>query len=255
MGMVNSILIAVGLFAGIWAALEFGRWLGRRHTAEPAAGIGAAESVVFAVLGLLVAFTFSSAASRFDERRRLIVEQSNAIGTAWLRVDLLPADDQTAIRQDIRAWLDAMLERSGDLPDEAQLNIRAAKLSAIQGQLWSRVIASVQRDGRSQTAILVLPPFNEWFDLTTTRLEMRQMGLPALVMPTLIFLSFAGAVLIGHDMAANKTRNWLHTLVFASSVTILLYVIMDLSSPRQGLIRIDPVDQVLVDLRQSFQGH
>ncbi len=90
-----SLSIALALFAGMLLLLDIGRRIGARRRAQDAggagAGTGAVEGAVFALLGLLVAFTFSGAASRFDARRALVVEEANAIGTAYLRLDLLPA--------------------------------------------------------------------------------------------------------------------------------------------------------------------
>ena len=89
-------LFAVTLFFGILLFLEVGRRIGIRRitndTEGARAGTGAVEGAVFGLLGLLIAFTFSGAASRFDTRRQLIVEETNVIGTAYLRLDLLPSD-------------------------------------------------------------------------------------------------------------------------------------------------------------------
>jgi hypothetical protein len=89
------LLTTLALFLGMLLLLETGRRLGvRRLASDPEgarAGTGTVEGAVFALLGLLVAFTFSGAASRFDQRRDLIVEETNDIGTAYLRLDLLPA--------------------------------------------------------------------------------------------------------------------------------------------------------------------
>jgi hypothetical protein len=92
---LSALLLSGGLFVAMFAMLELGHRPGvrrRRIDAESAAaGTGVVEGAVFALLGLLIAFTFSGAASRFDERRKLIVEEANAIGTAYLRLDLLPS--------------------------------------------------------------------------------------------------------------------------------------------------------------------
>ena len=82
---------AASLFVGMLLCLEIGRRFGLRRVARSgdASGFGAAEGAIFALFGLLVAFTFSGAAVRFDSRRALIADEANAIGTAYLRVDLL----------------------------------------------------------------------------------------------------------------------------------------------------------------------
>src|SRR5262245_47987101 len=96
-----SVWFAGGLFLGMVLLLEVGRRLGQRRQSLDAeggrAGLGAVEGAVFALMGLLIAFTFSGAAARFDSRRQLIVDEANAIGTAWLRLDLLPASAQPAL--------------------------------------------------------------------------------------------------------------------------------------------------------------
>ena len=94
---------AVVLFFGILAS-DGGRapgraaTRGRRRRGRPRAGVGAVEGAVYGLLGLLIAFTFSGAGLRFDHRRSLVVEEANAIGTAYLRIDLLPEDAQPALR-------------------------------------------------------------------------------------------------------------------------------------------------------------
>src|SRR6478609_1476462 len=86
------------LFAGILAALWIGRWIGKRTIARyrPAAApnISSLETAVFALLGLMIAFSFSGALSRFDTRRAQVIDEANAIGTAYLRIDLLPVSAQ-----------------------------------------------------------------------------------------------------------------------------------------------------------------
>src|SRR5512147_455234 len=112
--VIVASLFAAGLFVGMILLLEFGRRLGRRREGKDEegarAGLGAVEGAVFALLGLLIAFTFSGAASRFDARRELIVEEANAIGTAYLRLDILPAGAQPALREKFRQYVETRLE-------------------------------------------------------------------------------------------------------------------------------------------------
>ena len=98
------------------------------------AGSGAMEGAVFALLGLLVAFTFSGAAARFDTRRQLIVEETNAIGTAYVRLDLLPADAQPTLRARFRQSLATRLEAYRKLPDVAAVRAALARSATIAGR-------------------------------------------------------------------------------------------------------------------------
>jgi hypothetical protein len=107
--LINPALVGGGIaalmFVGILLFLKLGRWLGQRaigrHGAQ-SANSGTLEGAVFARLGLLIAFTFAGALTRFDVRRSQAVEEANAIGTAYLRIDLVPADAQPQLRETFR---------------------------------------------------------------------------------------------------------------------------------------------------------
>jgi hypothetical protein len=129
--------LASGLFLGTLALLETGRRIGLRRLAKDSeaarTGLGVVEGAIFALMGLLIAFTFSGAASRFDTRRHLVVEEANAIGTAYLRLDLLPSDAQSALRESFRQYVDARLTAYRKLPDIAAAMQELAQATKLQG--------------------------------------------------------------------------------------------------------------------------
>src|SRR5689334_19405316 len=106
-----ALVSAACLFLGILLFAAVGRRIGIARLARDPEGLtkgaSAAEAAVFGLLGLLIAFTFSGAASRFEDRRHLITTEANAIGTAYLRIDLLPADAQPEVRALFRRYVDA----------------------------------------------------------------------------------------------------------------------------------------------------
>jgi len=90
-------------------------------------------------------------------------------------------------------------------------------------------------------------------DITTTRTVAGYTHPPVLIFAMLAVLALACSLLAGHTMAGSKTRNWIHILAFAAILTITVYVILDYEFPRVGFIRIDPVDQVLMDVRAGME--
>ena len=172
--IIAAPLFAVGLFIGMLILLEIGRRIGvRRIARDPEgaqAGFGAIEGAVLALLGLLLAFTISGAGGRLDARRQLIVEETNAIGTAYLRLDMLPNAAQPALRENFRRYVDARLAVYRKLPDIAAAKEALAEANKLQGEIWRQsVIASRAQDAHADAGKLLLPALNQMIDITTTR--------------------------------------------------------------------------------------
>jgi hypothetical protein len=253
---IVSVTAILGLFFGMLLLLELGLRLGSRRLAVDEggsrAGLGAVEGAVFALMGLLVAFSFSGAASRFDARRRMIVDEANAIGTAWLRLDLLPAGSQPGLRELFRGYLDARISIYQKLPDLAAARAEFARANSLQSQIWSNATAAVQQ-APPPVMGTVLPALNQMFDVATTRTTATEFHPPAIIFAMLGGLTLVSALLAGFAMAGSKARSWVHVLGFALIMTITIYVILDLEFPRVGMIRIDATDQVLSDLRAGMK--
>ncbi len=256
--MIIFLFAVISLFSVILTLMEIGRRIGVSRTrgglAKGNEGLSTVDGAVFGLMGLLVAFTFSGAASRFDARRELIGQEANAIGTAYLRVDLLPAAAQTALRDDFKNYVDARLDyyRSLSVNSEtAQADLR--RFSALQEKLWSEAVAACQTAGTPATTSLVLNSLNEMIDITTTRAVALETHPPDIIYWGLAVLVLASALLAGFGMAEAKTRSWLHMILYSAILATAVYVIFDLEYPRFGLIRIDSADHVLVELRSSMK--
>jgi hypothetical protein len=248
------LLVAVGLFVGMVGLLELGRRLGlRRRRQQGDAATGALDGVVFALLGLLLAFSFSGAASRFQERRDLIVQEANDIGTAWLRLDLLPPPAQPALRELFRRYLDSRLAMHQSRSDRAA-EAREIRLSTdLQGQIWNQSVAGVREAHDTAITSLVLSAQNTMFDIMQTRVAGLEHHPPNIVFAMLFLLALGCAFVAGDGLAASPERRPLHMIAFAAAIAFSVYVILDLEYPRLGLIRVDDADRVLVDLRASMR--
>ena len=248
-----SVLIALGLLVGMLVMLELGRRIGIRDLARDTArvGLGPIEGAIFALMGLLVAFTFSGAASRFDLRRMQIVEEANAIHVAWLRLEMLPTEPQTTLRELFRQYLDARIGVFQKLPDFQASRAELARAEGLQERIWTE--AETACHGRLAEALLVLPALNEMFDIARKRVAMPKYHPPVIVYIMLGLLALMGSLLAGHGMAGSKNRNWLHRVAFVCIFASTIAIILDLEVPRMGLIRIGDFDQILVELRQHMK--
>jgi hypothetical protein len=245
-------LFAACMFVGMSAFLVLGHRLGsRRLQVDPVRfdkGVGAVDGAVFALFGLLLAFTFSGAASRFDHRRDLIVQEANAIGTAYLRIDLLPAAAQPQLRALFRQYGEARLSMYGKFPDLAAVNAEHQRSQALQSEIWKLSVAAASAGGSPAVPSLVLPPLNDMMDITTTRLAALRTHPPAIIFAMLFALGLATSMLAGYGMAASGPRPWLHMLAFAAVTSVTVFVVMDMEYPRRGLIRIDSADSLIQDV-------
>ena len=166
-----AIVFVLLLFCGMLACLEVGRRLGQRtaHEEGSKAGLGTVEGAIFALLGLLIAFTFSGAATRFEGRRHLIVEETNDIGTAYLRIDLLPAETQAEIRDLFRSYVDSRLAIYQDVRDLELVRSRLARSQELQAEIWNKSVAGARQSNNTAASMLLLPALNSMFDITTVR--------------------------------------------------------------------------------------
>jgi hypothetical protein len=250
-------LFALLLATGIIVLLEVGRRIGQRRLKEEGAaaakGFGAIESAIFALLGLILAFSFSGALTRFDARRQLVVAEANDIGTAYLRVDLLPTDAQIPMRDLFRRYLDSRIETYRKLPDMEAASAELAGSVKLQGEIWTLAVSSLQKSETPQAMVLMLPALNAMIDITTTRTEAGIVHSPLIIWVMLGTLTFACALFAGYDMAIRKHLNLLHSIAFAVVLAVTVYVIIDLEYPRMGLIQMSDSDRVLVELRKSLK--
>ena len=255
MNLGIGIAVFVALFAALIVCLEAGRRAGRKAFSSDRAhpsGLGTVEAVTFGLLGLMLAFTFSGAAERLDRRRGQIVDEANAIGTAWLRLDVLPANAQPQLREAIRRYTDSRIAVYRTFSESGLDAARAehARSSALQQEVWTEAVAAC-RDVPSAT-VVVLPALNEMFDIATTRLAATQMHPPRIVYVVLALISLVCGFLVGYEMGGTEVASRSHMIVLAFVLSFTFYVILDFEYPRLGFIRIDDFDNLLVQVRASM---
>jgi hypothetical protein len=254
--MLTLILTTGALFAGMVALLETGRRIGMarlQQKGDAGKGLGAVEGAVYGLLGLLIAFTFSGAAARFEARRHLLVEEANAIGTAYLRLDLLPDQARDSLKEKFRRYIDLRLEFYRKIQDPEAARQSFDESVELQGRIWTEALTASRTAPMQQAPMLLLPALNQMIDITTTRLVAMKVHPPSIIFLMLAGLSLVSALLAGYGMAESKTHSWLHIVLYAAVLSFIIFVILDLEYPRWGLIRVDAADELLVSVRQSMK--
>lgn len=253
LGNVGAHWVAAGLLAAMLLAHEvaFRRARRLRRAApgggEPLAGLDSAMSLL---LGLLLAFSFSMAAGRYEQRQELVVAEANAIGTAWLRCDLLEGAARDECRSHLRTYTNVRLAIFEAADDAAALAPLVKRSEATQQALWAQ-LAAQSRAAPSQNTSLMLQAANELIDRHGDRVAAYRRHVPAEVMVMLLGLCLAWAAFSGHAQGWNGRRHPVGWPVFALLVAAVIFITFDFDRQKAGLIRLD-ASQSLYDLRAGM---
>ena len=143
---ISPPLFAVLLLCGMLILLETGRRVGMKRLPKESEGergsLGTIEGAVFALFGLVMAFSFSGAASRFNEKRMLIAEEVNTIETAYLRLHLVAQPARPDLQELFRRYVDSRLETYRQLPNMQSAEKEMAKSKKIQDEIWRDAVAA-----------------------------------------------------------------------------------------------------------------
>ena len=246
-------LLLLGMLVFLEVGRRFGIWRRSREAEGERGNLGIVEGSVLALFGLMMAFTFSGAVSRFSEKRMLIAEEVNAIEVAYLRTYLVSDDKQSGLRDLLRRYVDSRLELYRRLPNMRAAQAELAKSKKLQEEIWTQAVAVTRLPNSHQDAgKLFLPAINNMIDIATTRTMWLQAHPPVIIYGLLFSLGLVCSLLAGYRMAIHH-RSWVHIFSFTVLTVIVAYVMLDIEYPRAGLIRLETADSLLVQLREAME--
>jgi hypothetical protein len=238
MAMVLFVLVTA-----VFGGLELGVFLGarqrrREQEKDPEQGGGGlVANSVFAILGLLLAFTYSVALSRYENRKQAVVSEANALGTAFLRAGLMQGGGpelQRALLDYARTRL-FTIENAGT-PELAKQLLQHTL--AAQSKVWSATEKIIRSSQPGPLEISLLSAVNETIDMHTTRLAVMLDILPAEIIWVLLCVTAATMAIGGFSSAvAGRTRR-LRLSLLATILSAVLFLIIDFDRPLRGFIKI-----------------
>ena len=190
---------------------------------------------LFLLVSLLLGFTLALAAPRFAERRSLVIEEANAIGTTYLRAGALPQPYHDQAQQLLRDYVDARLDLDKAGLDDSRANEATARANQIQERLWEGTIQVTSAD-RSPITALYMNSLNETIDLHEKRLSSLENRIPRSVWLLIFCVSLIAVFTRGLTLAG---RFWLTLVLVPLTIAIVVALIADLDTPSSGLIRLD----------------
>lgn len=239
-------LLALLLFAVLLLAREAGFALRRRQPAANEEKDDAfAMTSVLGLMALLIGFTFSLALHRYDTRRELVVTEANALGTTWLRTQLLDSPDREALQEMLRRYVDARVAY-GRATDHRGENEAYANTERLQTELWGVLMEAVASFRDTPRASLLITATNESIDVAATRQATRQAHIPPRILRLLALFAIAAAFMVGYERGGQRRAT---TMLFAL-LTLAVTLVLDLDRPSTGMVNVP--QKPLIDLRKSM---
>ena len=235
--------------AGLYAMLWWGSRSAGDHPESADRGIGTVDGAVFALLGFMLAFAFSGAQTRLENRQSAIVKEANAISTAYLRSDLLPQPARDQAKALFRSFLTHRLEGAERLPDWNLAKQSWDKSHEEGQQLWSLALGQTLP---GQDRMLVLESLNEMLDSASAREAAARIHAPMPILTLLFALAALSAFLAGRALRSeNAGATRIHRLALSLCFGAVLGVLLDMEHPRLGMIRLGSGDAAMGELSET----
>ncbi len=242
-------------FITMWLSARIGRsFLRRRYTLseEMREEFNVIQAATLTLLALIIGFSFSMAISRYDQRKNLEEEEANAIGTEYVRADLLPAADGAKVRALLRSYLDQRIlfyRAHDDPPLQQEIS---ARMDQMQTDLWSAVQVPAAAQPTPIVA-LVVSGMNDVLNSEGYTQAALWNRIPTSAWGLMVAIAICCNLLLGYGSRGTIEDGAKLLLVLPFVASIAFMLIADIDTPRHGIIRVNP--QNLISLAESLHGH
>lgn len=240
---------AIALLAATEIGYRLGSRLHRTNDEARRQQVGSIQGAILGLLALLLGFTFAMAAARYENRRVLVLDEANAIGTTYLRAKLLGEDHQQKIEQLLRRYVDARLDFYGAGADLDKLDAAEKATAQFQHELWSHAAAAAMEAPTPITATFITT-LNEAIDLDASRVNALRSHVPGAVWLLLLIVAFCGCYACGYAAGASGVRGQFGSVILPLLIAVVIALIADLDRPREGFIGIS--QQPMSDLQEAL---
>jgi hypothetical protein len=225
---------------------------GRQHRLHPDAVKAARNDVtlasLLALLGLMLAFTYSFSMSRADMRKQSLVMEVNVISTAFLRADLAPEPSRTELRELLLDYARSRYVAPGTIKTREQVQEVVDRSLEIHSKIWpaTKLALRLGGDMSDPERALLVSVINDVFDVHTSRMAFFYDRLPTAVLALLVVIAAASLTVAAYNTSlTGQSSRWRMTS-FAVILASLMFMILDFDMPMRGFIQVDHQSQVLL---------
>lgn len=242
---IPPLTVALAL-AAVELGYRFARYRQRRSDGEKEVNVGGMVGATLGLFAFMLAFTFGFASSRYQDRRQLVLSESNAIGTTYLRTAMIPEPMRADAKRLLRDYVDVRLEAVK--PGQFQQGM--AKSEELQKQLWSTAVAAVEKERTPMTSLFV-QSLNQVIDLHSQRVMAgTRSRVPVVIWIVLYLLAILTMLMMGYQTGLAGTRRSIAVIALILGFSSVLFLIADLDRPGQGMLSTS--QEALLDLRRTM---
>jgi hypothetical protein len=251
----SSVLIATVLFVSMTIVIEMGFRIGRAsHSLTDDSSkehVTTIQASLLGVLALLLGFTFSLSLQRYDSRSQAVVDEANAIGTAYLRAQLLPEVVRDDVLANMRTYLDQRMRAGAvNLADDAERLPLLAAANDTLAQLWVLAREAAAAEPSPVTTGLYIQSLNDMIDAFGRRDAALNRHVPEVVLFLVYGTFLMTGVIVGYASGLRGHRASFVTHIMVGLIVLLVFIIIDLDRPRRGLIQVS--QESMAELRSSM---
>ncbi len=237
---ITTFQLALLLVVCIGGSVGLGMALGRRYRVRGRGdqeSVGVVQAAMLGLVGLLLAFGLSMAVGRFEERRVIVVQEANDIGTTYLRAQLLSEPTRTESMVLLHEYAGGALALARSTPGTNAFNEQSAELQQLQRALWAMADDAVRSNPQGTAPRLYVDALNSMIDVHTDRVASLYNGVPGPVVALEILASAVAAGVLSLYLAT-LGRSLISALLTAGLIAVILFVTFDLDRPRRGFITV-----------------
>ena len=224
----------------------------RKDDQESKGGVNSLLGALFGLWGFVLAFTFGSAATRFENVRAMMVEEANIIRNVLLRAETLPDSMKRGFRDDLKKYLEARIDYYELAGDKEKFNKTKRDAIDIGKRLWTRTVDASQVPGFGPAGNGMMATLTSMYDIGSRRDALLMSGIPVPISFMLFFLALVISFVGGFTSPVLKPKEWVVITGFILLACTIIYITIDLARPMRGIIKPDVGQDKIVQLRNLF---
>ncbi len=245
--VLTLVLSLVALFGSYALAARYAPQRDGRD--ENAFGLG--QTAIFGLIVLILAFSFSFAAERFEARRALVVEEADGVAAAYDHMDYLPPARRDIERDLVRRYTGARIRALGDVSYTWEDSPNAQAANGYYRRLWDMATADVRADRRDVAYLTLAEEIDKAGDIAEYQVAAVNNHIPPPILGIVILCTLVGAALLGLTFGRVRSPNRALSVIFCVLFAATVFTIVDMDHPKGGLLQIDvaPLQNAFHDMR------